>query len=577
MLYKPEWQGTKLFTIKLYSVPFSPKSPNQAAFDKYGDYPVNQYTGVPEISIPLYTAESGSLKVPITLSYHASGNKVGDAASWVGLGWSLNAGGSISRTILGNPDETTYLGQYQGIKSLNAQKEGGLDSLFGIANNNLYDMRPDIYYYDMPGYSGRFFYDSNNSYKATPIPFSPVDLNDRANVKDEHGNIYRFGTTAKETTSTLNSSGSGAIAGITSWKLERMISQSRRDTITFSYSAQYVTPYEETGQVITVDDLEQNKGGGAGCPIPYAQSPNTRTSNVSATVSEQEISQINFKNGKVVFIQSAGGRLDYQNSPKTLDAIEIYEYNFAQRSYELQRSIKFIKHYYTGLNGVQGKLRLDTLQIRDKGNSVVQQYVFTYDTQPMPSALSYSKDYWGYYNGKMDNMPSNYTLIPRQQVTLENSSGGSTTIYIGASIDGTRDPDTVKMQLGILKSIKYPTGGHTDFAYESNRYIASGTEQIVGGLRIKTIKSYKDNTTNDPITKTYQYDSATKLFITDAAGQLNYNLFMSSQIHRYWTTGGDPSHPTPPSICVTKRVRGFSSSVNFSLPHHRVIQLVITR
>ncbi len=48
-------------------------SPNAAALGKYGDIPVSYHTGVPEISIPLYTITEGSLSVPISLSYHSSG------------------------------------------------------------------------------------------------------------------------------------------------------------------------------------------------------------------------------------------------------------------------------------------------------------------------------------------------------------------------------------------------------------------------------------------------------------------------------------------------------------------------
>jgi hypothetical protein len=82
-----------------------PQSPNVASLGQYGTYQVNLYTGLPDISIPLFEATSGSLKAPITLSYHAAGIRYTDQASWVGLGWSLSAGGQISRNTIGKPDE----------------------------------------------------------------------------------------------------------------------------------------------------------------------------------------------------------------------------------------------------------------------------------------------------------------------------------------------------------------------------------------------------------------------------------------------------------------------------------------
>jgi hypothetical protein len=83
-----------------------PPSPNSAAIEQYTSQPVSLYTGIPEISVPIYEIKQGSLSVPIRLNYHAGGIKVNQVASWVGLGWSLDAGGVISRTIYGLPDET---------------------------------------------------------------------------------------------------------------------------------------------------------------------------------------------------------------------------------------------------------------------------------------------------------------------------------------------------------------------------------------------------------------------------------------------------------------------------------------
>lgn len=82
-----------------------PPSPNAAAFQKFVEVPVSLYTGTPNISVPIYEIKMGQLSLPISLQYHASGLKVDEHASWVGAGWSLNAGGMISRTAKGLPDE----------------------------------------------------------------------------------------------------------------------------------------------------------------------------------------------------------------------------------------------------------------------------------------------------------------------------------------------------------------------------------------------------------------------------------------------------------------------------------------
>src|SRR3990172_4259797 len=74
-----------------------PRTPNAASLGKFGDIPVSYHTGVPDISIAIYNLKEGALSLPVSISYHSSGIKVNETASWVGLGWSLNAGGMISR------------------------------------------------------------------------------------------------------------------------------------------------------------------------------------------------------------------------------------------------------------------------------------------------------------------------------------------------------------------------------------------------------------------------------------------------------------------------------------------------
>src|SRR6266540_1809501 len=78
------------------ATPIIPLSPNAAELNKYSSIPVNGMTGVPGIGFPLYEINTGKISLPISLSYHASGIKVSQKATWVGLGWSFNAGGVIS-------------------------------------------------------------------------------------------------------------------------------------------------------------------------------------------------------------------------------------------------------------------------------------------------------------------------------------------------------------------------------------------------------------------------------------------------------------------------------------------------
>lgn len=80
-------------------------TPNAANLGTFGLYGADLFTGVPNISIPLYTFKSRDISLPIALAYHPAGIKPSNHASWVGLGWSLQAGGAITRIQNDLPDE----------------------------------------------------------------------------------------------------------------------------------------------------------------------------------------------------------------------------------------------------------------------------------------------------------------------------------------------------------------------------------------------------------------------------------------------------------------------------------------
>jgi len=127
-----------------------PPSPNATALAKFADVPINEYNGLAEISVPFYTIKVGNeLSLPISLGYHSGGVKVSEIASWTGLGWSLNAGGVITRSVNGNADEATngYLNGYVNIP-YGSCLEGQEAYTFGyqVAVAKIVDTEPDVFF-----------------------------------------------------------------------------------------------------------------------------------------------------------------------------------------------------------------------------------------------------------------------------------------------------------------------------------------------------------------------------------------------------------------------------------------------
>jgi hypothetical protein len=149
----------------------TPHSPTAASLGKYLDLPVTLATGTPQINIPLYEIKSGELTLPISLSYQATGFRVSERAGWNGLGWSLNAGGLISRTIRDKKDDGSFeasrahhgWGDYQ-LNTLDETTNDGYQYLNTLMDSGtLPDGQPDLFSFSYPGHSGRFVRPTINS------------------------------------------------------------------------------------------------------------------------------------------------------------------------------------------------------------------------------------------------------------------------------------------------------------------------------------------------------------------------------------------------------------------------------
>jgi hypothetical protein len=442
-------------------------SPNVAGLGKYGDYNVSFYTGLPEISIPIFEAKSGSLAAPITLSYHASGIRYNDQSSWVGLGWSLSCGGQISRSNQGAPDEE-YYSTHALLNDLSVCTNYA--AVLGIADGTR-DNEPDIFSYGYPGKSGKFMLGPGGTAPYL-FPYEPIIVAPqlgfpqipKINITGEDGTFYRFGEnalgeTARELTNSTN--GGNTKTAMTSWYLMEMAAANSNDKITFTYESIGSSHSEDINQSLTVcDQLEVD-----GCPtLPTTMAWNSDSPSSSDVINVLGIKTIIFDGGKVEFLTTFANRND--QSSKALEFINIYsELNGV---YTLVKSVKFIYSYYnTNL-----RLKLDQVLFLDAQGNTVERYAFTYFSNNFSwdtPTKSKKRDYWGFYNGRASNPPS---LIPQTIIDFQAYLSSSVTPMTIGSAD--RTTDTIYCKEGLLQRIDFPTGGYTIFDFEPHKYQESG-------------------------------------------------------------------------------------------------------
>ncbi|UII76993.1 RHS repeat protein [Flagellimonas sp. HMM57] len=504
-----------------------PPSPTMWEFEKYGNYPVSMHTGVPNISIPFFSAQSGPISVPISLSYHASGVQVNQRASWTGLGWTLRAGGAITRTVRGSADESNegYINRvYDG--NYNPADSAGVTELMLLG---VVDTEPDIFSYDFMGYSGKFVFNhSSNRLDATIALIPHADLaitplftgNEIVgfSIVTPEGITAEFGYPEKSGHTINGPNNQYYVSSTNVWHLKKLTGPNNNDEITFEYEL-----VSSNGQVNDWRYSDRHSRyfndpcNPANYDIPSSQ-PHTQP--FSTTFFDvKKISKVNFKNGYILFQSSRGNREDDPADDELrLDEVKLYStidgIDHPIKSFQL--GFGYFGVPDSGVNNV--KLKLNTVTEIASNGVGSNPYRFSYSHNHVPPRFSNSQDYWGYYNGK-----SNSSLAPRVQTT----EAGFTFNLGGAD----RDPNPLFAEHGTLNKIVFPTKGYTLFEYEGNtcRTIESGqntvVEKIAGGLRIKKISSMNGDDTIQWV-KSYEYVQRDNPLLS--SGVYNGNRFIAS-------------------------------------------------
>ncbi len=452
------------------------RSPEAAEFLKYGNYPVNLSTGVPNISIPLYTVQSGDYQLPITLNYHASGIKVNQEASWVGLGWNLSAGAQIVLEVRDGPDEynDSFDSQpnYEDVYTYMENNPNGYgDSFFTPLKNNSWIK--DVYNFSSPTVSGKFIIEdfANKEITVFPPEAFQVELTGARDTKsftitDKMGNQYVFNNT-REYSQTLQQYQPPLYTS--AWYVDEIITP-KDNVIGFSYHDAGGIWQFSYGQTVTKTAVEDPLYACKGIDAYSETLSSIQNSNSTLFTETKKIKDITFNSGRVTF-EVDRTRLDVlqqsdlSTNPKPckLNTIKVEAKHPATGEYSHVKDIGFNYSYFTSSETTSEDYKKYRLRLDKIGDLIGNEETkFSYSDIELPLKDSFSQDYWGYYNGA-----SNSDLIPEQYVYI---SPTGLTPYLTQVGSADRNVNSNTIQAGILKEIEYPTKGKTVFDFEPNTY-----------------------------------------------------------------------------------------------------------
>lgn len=461
-----------------------PSSPQVTMMNRFGNHPVDYSTGITRVSIPLYTVESGSLTLPISIDYHASGIKVQDIATPVGLGWSLTYGGAITKTQLGGIDrnhEYKYTNKEQIEKKIKASETTDSHEWDLLGGNSLDNIESDRFNFSFCGESGVFRYSIKDHCYRT-IPYSDIKIEDYSGgfkITKADGVAYYFNV--------IETGGPQGSVGNHSWLLTKIEPLNKCDSITFKYTLgqPYVIYgrycYTHIGDTYVFEDRLYPPNY-----YTWAEYKDLKSDNSSYTgfnCSNLLISQICWHGNHINF-EYVADRKDYGNRKlQRLTSLKVYNYKG-----DIIRKAEFQNNKYLGTSTDNFRMLLESVKISGQTSSdAPERYSFKYNEKPLPDytlgRTPYChEDYFGYYNGTSSN-----GWIPREYAFAESADRSINSSYVAA---------------GILTEIYYPTGGRSVFEYECNK----DGSRLWGGLRIKSICSYEGNQLLRKIV--YSYENA---------------------------------------------------------------------
>lgn len=327
-------------------------------------------------------------------------------------------------------------------------------------------------------------------------------------ILDESGTLYNFGSQDVNEAVETSTFDQGVCNDhnqpyYSSWQLKNIISPDKGDTIKFTYINVTENYYTGVAESINI------KIGSVG---PPEITSSCTANDYSCCLNEMEVDakrlyKIETASTIISFITDTTVAI---NGGKKLTAIIIKN----RVSGETIREFRFYYSYTEAdqvVNVCNSSLEVDHRlwldSICEENQGIKKMFkIFYKNRELLPARNSIKQDHWGFYNSNNGLYGLHSTLIP--PMVINNIS------YPGAN----RDCDTAKVTFGLIKKLIYPTGGYSEFTFESNDF---GTTQ--SGYPILTLPLIDQDTTalnNNPL----DYDTIFTGFSIDHSQLVNFKM-----------------------------------------------------
>ncbi|MBQ0078208.1 MAG: RHS repeat-associated core domain-containing protein [Bacteroidales bacterium] len=395
-----------------------PPAPEAASVTRYADIPFSGSLGSATYEVPAFTLKGRELSINIGLNYSSNGIKLDEIAGVAGLGWTLSAGGCITRTVMDMPDE------FYGAELHHEMPDSALLASLatGDAQNiqspafaymrdvawHRIDASRDRYSYSVCGLSGEFVINDDGevvhlSGDGCRIVFY-ADTDDNILsfvITGPDGTVYRFAEREISThDGTLNPGHATPLDGerdiwtaTTAWHLSEVASRSALESATFSYvsGGTWQKNVHPSSTTITASE---------GLLLDNQVTTSINSQHIINSTATKVLSAITLSGYSATFSYEGNTGHDKHSSSEFY-----YTDNFPVRLTAISVTAPGgaglgTLYVGTGREPHDGRIILSSLRFY-RGGSLQDRWDFTYDTRDDEVHCA-SQDWYGYFNAGYD-------------------------------------------------------------------------------------------------------------------------------------------------------------------------------